>query len=436
MGGPATLTLLGASVRAAAYSALRAGLRPVFADLFADRDLRAIANGWRCPYSTYPDDLAKFLSESPNIPWAYTGGLENHPDLIARMERIRPLWGNGGDVLRRVRSPLHLVALLRTAGLPFLEAYLPGQPIPAVPVGTQWLRKPLRGAGGAGIAFFPGPVVECSPVAPQPVNRPLSFSVAQLINQEQVFDPRVEQLERMRGDLPVAEQPDYTPQSVYYQRYCEGSPHSAVFAGIGTQAHLLGITRQLIGLEWLHARPFCYCGSVGPVELGEETRGLLMRIGAVLMEGCGLRGLFGVDFILDGEVPYLVEVNPRYVASVEVLEHGAALQAFTWHRAAFVENSVLPEVATDPRRSIGKAVLFAESKIIFPTHGPWENHSFALHPPPSTLHPIDFADIPDAGEKIEAGWPILSIFAEGDSETDCIRLLQNRAAELREILNR
>ena len=49
--GP-NLLIFGASVRAAAFSALRAGLQPWCADLFADADLRA-----RCPTIQVPPGL-------------------------------------------------------------------------------------------------------------------------------------------------------------------------------------------------------------------------------------------------------------------------------------------------------------------------------------------------------------------------------------------
>src|SRR5687767_3221982 len=103
------LLFFGASARAAAFSALRAGLRPWCADLFADADLRR-----RCPATRlagrYPAAFAQLLRDAPPGPWMYTGGLENHPRLVGRMARLRPLWGNGEESLRRARDPAALVA--------------------------------------------------------------------------------------------------------------------------------------------------------------------------------------------------------------------------------------------------------------------------------------------------------------------------------------
>ena len=52
------LLILGASVRAAAFSALRAGLRPWCVDLFADLDLRANCPALVIDASRYPNGLA------------------------------------------------------------------------------------------------------------------------------------------------------------------------------------------------------------------------------------------------------------------------------------------------------------------------------------------------------------------------------------------
>src|SRR5437879_3212295 len=95
--------IVGASVRAAAYSATRAGLEPYAIDLFADRDLTAI-----CPavsIERYPYDFLPQLAAAPRAPWIYTGGLENYPSLVDKLAAIRPLMGNSGCVLRAVRDP-------------------------------------------------------------------------------------------------------------------------------------------------------------------------------------------------------------------------------------------------------------------------------------------------------------------------------------------
>src|SRR4051794_36249153 len=147
------LLIFGASARAAAFSALRAGLRPWCADLFADADLRAVCPCHRVRRSRYPGALARAASDAPPGPWMYTGGLENHSSLVRRLTRARPLWGNDADVLARVRGPEAFARFARDAGFPCPAFRLHAADVP--PHG-RWLVKPCRGSGGAGIHAWDG----------------------------------------------------------------------------------------------------------------------------------------------------------------------------------------------------------------------------------------------------------------------------------------
>src|SRR5262249_1841279 len=97
--GSADLVLVGASVRAAAFSALRAGFRPWCADLFGDSDLRSRCSVTVLDAANYPDGFIDFLSSAPNLPWMYTGALENRRALIRQLTAVRPLWGNDARTL-------------------------------------------------------------------------------------------------------------------------------------------------------------------------------------------------------------------------------------------------------------------------------------------------------------------------------------------------
>ena len=85
----------------------------------------------------------------------------------------------------------------------------------------------------------------------------------------------------------------------------------------------------------MHAAPFHYCGSVGPLSLAPQVRARFAQLGEVLVELFPLRGLFGVDCVLKDSVPWPVEVNPRYPASVEVLEYATGLAALAAPPASF-----------------------------------------------------------------------------------------------------
>jgi predicted ATP-grasp superfamily ATP-dependent carboligase len=385
------LLIVGASTRAAAFSALRAGLRPRCADLFADADLRARCPVERIPPGGYPALFAELARRPSTVPWMYTGGMENRRRLVARLAERRPLWGNNRDVLARCRNPWFVASQLRGAGLPCpaVRSVRDGPP----PSG-RWLAKPLRGAGGTGITF-------AGATAPR---RPS-----------------------------------------YLQEYIEGEPHAALFCARKGRVDFLGVTQQLVGERWLHAGAFHYCGSLfGPGFLRSETVFDLVRMGEVLAQGCGLRGLFGVDFLLRDDVPFPVEINPRYTASVELLHHaGFGAPALVWHACAFEDEGVINarfkvawvpppgEVPVRLLRSVGKAVLFARRGFTFPAEGPWQSCLDASRP--AEVAP-DFADIPEAGQRIEAGQPVLTLFARAPEMPSCLEALRRSADALDPLL--
>src|SRR5260370_381911 len=151
MMGVTNLIILGATARAAAFSAQRAGMRPWCADLFADVDLVRACPARRLALDTFPAGLIDALADAPDGPMMFTGGLENRPDLLERIDR--PLWGNAPDVLRRVRSHLVLADALRRHRLPALDVR---HDAPPAGDGRAWLVKPRSSGGGVGVRPYIG----------------------------------------------------------------------------------------------------------------------------------------------------------------------------------------------------------------------------------------------------------------------------------------
>ncbi|WP_439620236.1 ATP-grasp domain-containing protein [Gemmata sp.] len=313
-----------------------------------------------CPLDEYPAALPRLAAQFPPGPVIYTGGLENHPRVVAELAASHELWGTAPDALERVRDPHQLFPALAAAG--FAVPMLVPRDAPC-PVTGLWLRKPIRSGGGLDIRFA----------------RP--------------------------GESA-------TPNHIF-QEFIDGRPLSAV---CGESAVLTGVTEPLAGEPWLHARDFAYCGNVGPVPTDRNLEGELLNLYRALVADVGLRGLFNVDFILrDGRV-VPIEVNPRYSASTEVLEHALG-------RSVFVP---LPPRRTGPQ-SVGKAIYYAPHDLSFPASGPWDADLAAPFDP---WRLPAYADVPAPGTVVPSGHPVISIFAPGQSAAECRERLQSRAREL------
>jgi predicted ATP-grasp superfamily ATP-dependent carboligase len=365
------LLLVGVSTRAAAFSARRAGLKPLCIDQFNDLDLQAVAKTILAP--EFPEEVDRLASVLPPIPVVYGGGCENRPDLIHKLAEQRPLWGNPPDVLRRIRDPFAFHEVLTATRLPALDV----KPFDAPPLtdGT-WLVKPRHSGGGRGIHIWTGG--------------------------ETVTDAH------------------------YFQKFQTGETYSAVFiAGRGQgDVRFVGITKQLIGLPEFGAAGFQWTGNIGPVNLDIATEMLVRRLGNILKWKFELVGLFGIDFIVDAAgTPWPTEVNPRYTASVELLEWACEINLLGEHCRCFD-----PHVCVQPFRSLsrpdaavlGKAVLYATANSV---------------PPPQ---PMEFGDAwqtwPVSGDiappdtEVAVGTPICTVYAAAGSTDECLKELQRAAA--------
>jgi predicted ATP-grasp superfamily ATP-dependent carboligase len=198
-----------------------------------------------------------------------------------------------------------------------------------------------------------------------------------------------------------------------------------VFLGDGRAARLLGVTRQLVGKAWLNAAAFHYCGSVGPLPLTTGERASLERLGNAIAAGCGLRGLFGVDGIWRRGVLWPVEVNPRYTASVEVLEYATGLQTLTLHEQVFANAKPPAMPILRANAIVGKAIVFARQRFLVPAAGPWQA---SLDTPVGDLP--GYADIPPAGTVIAPGQPVMTVFARANDADACEKNMREIAAAL------
>jgi predicted ATP-grasp superfamily ATP-dependent carboligase len=387
--GVGRIAIVGASVRAAAHSALRDGFEPVAADLFRDRDLCH-----RCSATAiekYPVDFYRWLQAVDVDAWMYTGALENHPDLVDRMAAIVPLLGNPGARLQLVRSPDALALRLRDNGLLFPETRSTADDLPC---DGSWLTKSYRASSGHGV---------------------WSHDRSTASNRSRA----------QQDSGPGHASLKTVCQQLFFQRRLEGNPVSAVFVGANSQARLLGVTRQLVGVAWAGAQPFQYAGSLGPLRIDEMVHQTIEKIGSVLASGFKLCGLFGVDLMINNAGVWVLEVNPRYTSSIEIVERITGCEMLQSHVIACSEG-ILPGVPV-PRDSqhVGKAILFARQ----PVKVSKEFSAWACHQSCGDRWP-GLADIPAQGTRISAGQPVLTVFAAGSDERESEAQLRKRLSEV------
>jgi uncharacterized protein len=344
--------------------AMRDGRRVVAFDLFGDLDLRRSASRVVTPSEVGGGGLralvdAAAMEAASGV--VYGASFENHPALVARLGERHALLGNAPGTLRAVRNPARVGAALRDARLPYPRTFVTAPPEPS----RRWLRKPLHGGGGTRVREWRG------------------------------------------GALPAG---------AFVQERIDGLACSAAAVGDGVDAVVLGVTEQLVGQRAFGVRGYRWCGNIVPPRLpareGEALLGQARAICSCLAGAFALRGLFGVDFIWDGDCAWTVEINPRPPASLEAIR---GVNAFGAHVQACAGK--LPRVDAAHRGAAGKAVLFATDAVVVGDSERWLERGVR--------------DVPHPGERIAAGRPICTVVAQAATPDDALAQLEEQVVRLR-----
>jgi predicted ATP-grasp superfamily ATP-dependent carboligase len=360
------ILIVGLSTRAIAESAVRGGYNVVTLDYFGDRDQKELVEN----YSLIRDFQLGFsaralFTASRSLSFdalVYISNLENHPAVVEKMAQSQALVGNTPQTLRQVRHWPTLRSFCLKEGIAFPPTIFADEDRPKGR--GRWLRKPVRSGSGHGISFWSG----------EPLDE---------------------------GHL--------------LQGHIKGLDCSAAVVADGQNCVLLGVTEQLIGREELGARGFTWCGNILPLALPSQELGPLLGavedMAAKLTLRFGLRGVNGFDFVLarcEGRLfPYLVEVNPRYTASMELIEWAYGINVFDLHVRSFDGKLPSFSLGENVHRPgfYGKGIVYAREDVVMPETAGWRAKGRR--------------DIPFPGEKIEALHPICTVLAQGESRDDC-----------------
>jgi predicted ATP-grasp superfamily ATP-dependent carboligase len=117
-------------------------------------------------------------------------------------------------------------------------------------------------------------------------------------------------------------------------------------------------------------------------------------------------------------------VNPRYTASVEILERGLGLAALGWHVAA-CRDGRLPDESLAADGWHAKAIVYAPCDLRigdeYVARFDRSNKSRAWP---------EFADVPAPGTTVRRGQPVVTVFAEADNQAAVEQQLDEREREI------
>jgi predicted ATP-grasp superfamily ATP-dependent carboligase len=361
----ATPVLIAAiSGRALAASARRAGYVPLVADFFGDEDTLALAQAHvRLDTSIARGMVADQLLDALGTLAAVQRpagtvcgtGFEDRPEILARVAEHWRLLGNTAETVARVKDPLAFAALCRDCAIPHPQT-LASPPADA----RGWLAKRRGGAGGTHVTS--------------------------------------------------AEQQTSNRHADYFQRRVDGSPVSALILADGRRAMVLGFSTQ-----WSTpspTRPFRYGGAVRPAALTPELAAAMTTAIERLVAAVPLVGLNGADFLVGRGAFWLLEINPRPGATLDIFEP-ADTSLFALHMAAI--RGALPECALLLPGAAAAATVYAPHDIPSVPAIDWPHWA---------------ADRQNAGTSVSAGEPVCTVVAHAHDAIAAKALVEERVAAI------
>lgn len=376
--GLSSVMVVGVNTRPIVKSAKLLGLRTVAVDSFDDVDLAANADiliskrSSQCHFNRERSDLLRLSMDALEIndvdAILLASGTEHHPEFVKKLGKKVEVIGNKPPALGICRDKGKLFRIAARLGIPLPKTKrirgLNRALKSAEDIGYPVVLKPAFGGGGIGIklARTPG------------------------------------ELRRFyRAVLNVGD-----GKSLYVQEYIRGVDASASILSSGDEARCLTVNEQIIGDKRLGApRTFGYCGNIIPLNAGRKAMAKIAEYSEALCGEIRLVGSNGVDFVLAGDEPHLMEINPRFQSTIDCVEGLLGINLVGEHiRACRGELGKYRK----PKGYSAKLILYAKGNVKIP--------DFTKFP--------DIVDIPRKGSTIGGGKPICSVLKFGYSRQKTI----------------
>jgi predicted ATP-grasp superfamily ATP-dependent carboligase len=315
-------------------------------DFWGDRDLFRVTDEVytvfkpeHVSYSTFPNSrlnaenlvkLALQVISKREIEGVLIGsGLDDRPDLWQKIAFRAPILGNTPDQVKAVRNLTQLQTRFRRENIKFPKTLKPANfheiDRLAMEIGFPLVLKPKETMGGVGIF---------------------------LIKNSSELRTFFQTSERSFRDF-------------YIQAYIKGKNISATMVGDGSEYRVLSINEQLIGVQEFGTKlPFKYCGNIIPFLCSPEAEREIHKVSIYISKMFQLSGIFGIDFVLGGNIPYFMEINPRFPGTIELLQLVSETNSVKVHLDA-VEGQI-PKHFGKIKGVAMKAVLFARNPLITP----------------------------------------------------------------------
>jgi predicted ATP-grasp superfamily ATP-dependent carboligase len=320
-----------------AQAAKNAGLKPLVIDLFADLDTQCHAEAFKHIPSLAEKHLIPaldyFIEHYAVAHVIYGSGFEYYPESLHYLGSRLLVLGNQPDIFVKLHNKPVFFSILDKLNIPYPEVSFK-----APDRADNWLVKPMQGQGGLGIKGY-------HPKEP-------------------------------------------TESVVYWQKYQAGIQYSVLFLADGQEMQTIGFNTQWT-VSLSENKEFIFSGITNSCDLLNEQKKLIKGWLKKLVPVFALKGLNSLDFIQAGDKSFVLEINPRPSASMQLYD------ADLFNRHIKASQGELIDCRLHSGYT-GYQIVYAEQDILIPEAFAW---------PPWCM------DLPGFGVMCRKGQPICSIIA-------------------------
>lgn len=358
-----------AAIASSAYvkAAVEAGFDVVSIDAFVDIDTQRLAK--HCYqidlYENQLDNeqLLKVLDSldlQQFVGFCYGAGFEKSPEILTQINKRITVLGNTAKVVEKCKA-LVFFKLCDSLG------------IPHPPVVTErplhidgWLQKEMGGSGGGHIKQLSG---------------------------------------KQEANLG----------NVYYQKLQGGKSVSCLFLASANDVQVIGFSEQ-----WLDANevePFRYGGAVSHAAVSKQAKVHLTDCVRKLSQAIGLVGLNSCDVICNGNDIYVLEINPRLSATIDLyrLKQGGLMAMHIASSQLGLNAGLTEQVIVDREISMAHQVIYAKHDISIGCTIVW---------------PSWVSDVPEVGSIFSTDMPVCTVHSEAKTPLLAKKMVQDRAVAL------
>ncbi len=301
-----------------------------------------------------------------------TSGFDDRPDIWKKFENSRFLIGNSAKTISEVRNLRKLTDFCKNKSINVPD-FIESEKKDITQLKFPIILKPRSTGGGANINLFNN----------------LEEVNSYLNNQKPNFN-------------------------YILQEFIDGKDISATISCNGKNGTVLAITEQILGKKFLGAESrFLYCGNFIPFNVNPMILKEIQRIANEITLEFNLKGVNGIDFILKNDKIYVIEVNPRFPGTMELIELISDQNLFYEH----VKGSFFGQISEKSfikNKSGVKFIIFAHKDLKI-----------------GNLKSIEgIYDITKFNKHVKKGDPICSILITGHNKEEICKNAREKVSEV------